>query len=150
MLGDGIRRNIATISDEERTLFSNAIRKLDDPASAFVYGNNVGHEGADAGGNITFWDMQEQIHKDAHANGADVRAGPAFVPWHRVLVNRMEALLRQVDPRLSLHYWDRTTDPRVATGGRVARIGHRRYARHPIFSVSTSRGRNATSRVKSP
>jgi hypothetical protein len=32
----------------------------------------------------------------------------------------MEALLRQVDPRLSLHYWDWTTDPRVATGDRVA------------------------------
>jgi hypothetical protein len=119
-LGDGIRRNIATISDEERTLFVNAIRKLDDPTSAFVYGNNLGHEGADASGNITYWDMQEQIHKDAHAHGIDVHSGPAFVPWHRVVVNRLEALLRQVDPRLSLHYWDWTTDPRVADVNHVA------------------------------
>lgn len=44
MLGDRIRRDIATISDEERTLFVNAIRKLNDPTSAFVYGNNLGHE----------------------------------------------------------------------------------------------------------
>jgi hypothetical protein len=120
MLGDGIRRDIATISDEERTLFVNAIRKLDDPTSAFVYGNNAGHEAADANGNITYWDMQEQIHKDAHAHGIDVHAGPAFVPWHRDIVNRLEGLLRMVDPRLSLHYWDWTTDPRVATGDRVA------------------------------
>jgi hypothetical protein len=119
-LGDGIRRNIATISDEERTLFVNAIRKLDNPTSAFVYGNNAGHEGADASGNITYWDMQEQIHKDAHVHGIDVHAGPAFVPWHRVVVNRLEGLLRQVDPRLSLHYWDWTTDPRVATADWVA------------------------------
>jgi hypothetical protein len=119
-LGDGIRRDIATISDEERTLFVNAIRALDNPASAFVYGNNAGNEAADASGNITFWDMQEQIHKDAHAHGIDVHAGPAFVPWHRDLVNRMEQLIRQVDPRLSLHYWDWTTDPRVATADRVA------------------------------
>jgi hypothetical protein len=41
-------------------------------------GNNAGHEGADAAGNITLWDMQEQIHKEPHANGADVHAGPAF------------------------------------------------------------------------
>src|SRR5579864_3907390 len=100
MLGDGIRRNIATISDEERTLFVNAIRKLDDPTSAFVYGNNAGQQAADANGNITYWDMMEQIHKDAHANGIDVHVGPAFIPWHRVIVNHLERLLRKVDTRL--------------------------------------------------
>ena len=123
-LGDGIRRNFATISDEERTLFVNAIRKLDDPTSVFVYPNNLGHEGADAGGNITYWDMQEQIHKDAHAHGSNVHVGPAFIPWHRVVVNRLEGLLRQVDPRLSLHYWDWTTDPRAATGDTVNLCTH--------------------------
>src|SRR5450759_81014 len=113
MLGDGIRRNIATISDEERTLFVNALLQLDDPTSAFFYPGNLGHEGADASGNITYWDMQEQIHKDAHVHGINVHFGPGFVPWHRVMVNRFEALLRKVDSRLSLHYWDWTTDPRV-------------------------------------
>jgi hypothetical protein len=120
MLGDGIRRDISTISDEERTLFVNAIRKLDDPASAFVYPNNAGNEAADTGGNITYWDMQEQIHKDAHFHGVNVHAGPAFTPWHRDLVNHLENLIRKVEPRLSLHYWDWTTDPRVATANRVA------------------------------
>jgi hypothetical protein len=124
MLGDGIRRDFATISDEERTLFVNAIRKLDDPTSVFVYPNNLGHEGADASGNITFWDMQEQIHKDAHVHGVNVHVGPGFIPWHRVIVNRLEGLLRQVDPRLSLHYWDWTTDPRVATADRVKLFTH--------------------------
>jgi hypothetical protein len=124
MLGDGIRRNFATISDEERTLFVNALRQLDDPTSVFVYPNNLGHEGADASGNITYWDMQEQIHKDAHVHGSNVHFGPGFVPWHRVIVNRLEGLLRQVDPRLSLHYWDWTTDPRVATADRVKLFTH--------------------------
>ena len=112
MLGDGVRRNFATISDLERTLFISAIRQLDDAASGFVYPYNFGHEGADPAGNITYWDMQEQIHKDAHAHGSNVHFGPAFIPWHRVIVNRFEELLREVDPRLSLHYWDWTTDPR--------------------------------------
>ena len=105
MLGDRIRRDIATLSDEERTLFVNAIRQLDEPMSSFVYGNNLGHGGADASGNITYWDMQEEIHKDGHANGLPVHGGPAFIPWHRALINHFEKLLRQVDSRLSLHYW---------------------------------------------
>ena len=120
MLGDGIRRDISTISDEERTLFVNAIRNLDAPASIFVYPNNLGHEAADPSGNITYWDMQEQIHKDAHFHGSNVHNGPAFTPWHRAMVNHLEALIRRVEPRLSLHYWDWTTDPRVATADRVA------------------------------
>jgi hypothetical protein len=37
-------------------------------------------------------------------------SGPAFIPWHRVLVNRMGELIRQIHPGLSLHYWDWTTD----------------------------------------
>jgi Common central domain of tyrosinase len=131
MLGDGIRRDIATVSDEERTLFINAIRQLDDLTSSFVYGNNLGHEGADASGNITYWDMQEQIHKDGHAHNVDVHFGPAFIPWHRALINHFEKLLRQVDSRLSLHYWDWTTDPRVATADRVALFT-------PVFMGSAS------------
>lgn len=120
-LGDGIRRNIATVSEEERNLFVAAIRQLD--TAAFVYPDNLGHEGADAAGNITYWDMMEQIHKDGHAHGSNVHSGPAFIPWHRAIVNHFEELLRQVDSRLSLHYWDWTTDPRVATPDGVAILG---------------------------
>lgn len=110
-LGDGIRRNITTVSEEERNLFVAAIRQLD--SGSMVYPNNLGHDGADAAGNITYWDMMEEIHKDGHAHGIDVHAGPAFIPWHRAIVNHFEELLRQVDSRLSLHYWDWTTDPRA-------------------------------------
>lgn len=35
------------------------------------------------------------------------------------MVNRLEALLREVDPDLSLHYWDWTKDPRDTSGGRA-------------------------------
>ena len=34
------------------------------------------------------------------------------------MCNRLEALLREVDPELSLHYWDWTTDPRASDNGR--------------------------------
>ena len=120
MLGDGVRRDVATISEEERCLLLAALLKLDDDASQFVYPDNHGHDGADEHGNITYWDMQEQIHQDGHVHGVDVHRGPGFIPWHRVLTNHFEALLREVDSRLSLHYWDWTTDPRVATADRAA------------------------------
>ncbi len=90
----------------ERDRFIDAIRKLD-TTKFFPDG-------------VSYWDKQEQIHKNAHFNGVDVHGGPAFIPWHRVIVNRLEALLREVDPELSLHYWDWTTDPRVASGPRAA------------------------------
>lgn len=105
-LGDGIRRDIGKVSDEERNRFIAAIVKLD---TTKFFSDGVSH-----------WDKQEDIHKNAHFAGVDVHSGPAFIPWHRVIVNRLEQLLREVDPGLSLHYWDWTTDPRSTAGGRAA------------------------------
>jgi hypothetical protein len=104
-IGDGIRRDVQTISPEERTRLLNALLQLD---TAKIYPDGV-----------TYWDKQEDIHKNAHFAGVDVHGGPGFLPWHRELVNRLEALLREVDPDLSLHYWDWTKDPRDTTGGRA-------------------------------
>lgn len=105
-LGDGIRRNVATVSQQERDLLLDAFLKLD---TTKFYPDGV-----------SYWDKQEDIHKNAHFHGVDVHAGPAFIPWHRVLVNRLEELLREIHPEISLHYWDWTTDPRAAAGGGVA------------------------------
>jgi hypothetical protein len=102
-LGDGIRRNVAHVSAAERTRLRDAILKLDRDRS-FPDG-------------VSYWDKQEDIHKNAHAGGSNVHGGPAFIPWHRELCNRFEALLREVDPDLSLHYWDWTTDPTASPDG---------------------------------
>ncbi len=103
--GDGIRRNVAKISDGQRARLRDAFIALDaDPR--FVYPDGV-----------TYWDKQEDIHKSAHAAGQDVHRGPAFLPWHRVLIGRLETLLREADPSVSLHYWDFTTDPRASGNG---------------------------------
>jgi Mg-chelatase subunit ChlD len=105
-LGDGIRRNIAFVSDIERDRFMQAILKMD-TVKMFPDG-------------VTYWDKQESIHKNGHENGLGVHGGIEFIPWHRALCNHFEDLLREVDPELSLHYWDWTTDPRVASGGGAA------------------------------
>jgi len=101
-LGDGVRRNIAHVSPAERNRLRDAFIALD---TTELYPDGM-----------TVWDKQEEIHKSAHAGGQDVHDGPGFLPWHRELVDRLEASLRQVDPQLSLHYWDWTTDPTSADG----------------------------------
>ena len=107
MLGDGIRRNIATVTKEERDRFRDAIVKLHS-GDLLTVGDGLLRY-SDTGVKRSFWEKQAWIHWAGHelAHG-----GPAFYCWHRELCNRFEALLRQVDPQLSLHYWDWTTDPR--------------------------------------
>lgn len=98
-LGDGIRRNVATIDPAERDLLRDALLELHDR-------HYPGNRDDPTPGGVSFWFKQDEIHQATH-----VHDGPACLPWHRELCNRFEMLLREVDPRLSLHYWDWTTDP---------------------------------------
>lgn len=107
-LGDGIRKNVAKVAKEERDLLRDAFLRID---TTKFYPDGV-----------SYWDKQEEIHKNAHAAGADVHGGPAFLPWHRELCRRLEALLREVNPQLSLHYWDWTTDPRDSPDGAGGKV----------------------------
>jgi tyrosinase-like protein/VWA domain-containing protein len=98
-LGDGIRRNIATVSVQERNRFRDAIIALN---SRLFPGSRTDFP---AGG-VSHWFKHDEIHQATHVHG-----GPAFLPWHRELCNRFEVMLREVDPDLSLHYWDWNSDP---------------------------------------
>jgi Common central domain of tyrosinase len=105
MLGDGIRRNAATVTLEERRRLRDAILRLQDRAFP-------GNRTDTPAGGVSFWFKQDEIHQATH-----VHNGPAFLPWHREICNRFEAMLRQVDRLISLHYWDWTTDPRRSPDG---------------------------------
>ncbi len=99
-LGDGIRRNIASVDPTERAMLRDALIELN---HRYFPGNR-----ADAvPGGVSWWFKQDEIHQATH-----VHAGPEFLPWHREIVNRLEEMLRQINPQLSLHYWDWTQDPR--------------------------------------
>jgi hypothetical protein len=103
MLGDGIRRNIASVSKEERDRLRDAILALQ--ARLFP-----GARTDPVPGGVSYWFKQDEIHDGTH-----VHVCPAFLPWHRELVNRFEAMLREIDPELSMHYWDWTADPQALT-----------------------------------
>lgn len=98
--GDGIRRNIMEVSSDERKALRIAIIKLHQER---VF---PGKREDFPAGHVSYWFKQDEIHQATHVHG-----GPVFFPWHRELCNRFEAMLREVDPRLSLHYWDWNTDP---------------------------------------
>lgn len=100
-LGDGIRRNIASVGPSERAMLRDALLELN---RRFYPGTRT-----DAvPGGVRQWFKQDEIHQATHVHG-----GPEFIPWHREMVNRLEDLLRQVNPQLSLHYWDWKQDPRA-------------------------------------
>ena len=88
-----IRRNIAHLTPAERQAYIDAVLQAD--LHAFP-------------GGVSYWDKQDEIHQSTHNHG-----GNSFLPWHRELVNRYEALLQQSNPDVALHYWDWTKDPRV-------------------------------------
>src|ERR1700712_3087967 len=93
-LGDGIRRNIAQVEPSERAALRDAIL-------AMHTRHYPGDRGDTPPGGVSWWFKQDEIHQATH-----VHRGPEFVPWHREFTNRFEQLLRQINPQLSLHYWD--------------------------------------------
>lgn len=92
-----IRRNFAHLSTAEQQAYIDAVLQVD--LSTFADG-------------VSYWDKQDQIHEATHNHG-----GNSFLPWHRELVNRFEALLQQGNPDVAAHYWDWTQDPRQADDG---------------------------------
>ncbi|PYS80019.1 MAG: hypothetical protein DMF66_00695 [Acidobacteria bacterium] len=104
-LGDGIRRNIAHVDPAERALLRDAIIELN---HRFFPGSKTDTPP----GGVSWWFKQDEIHQATHVHG-----GPEFLPWHREVTNRFEELLRQINPQLSLHYWDFKDDPRSAPDG---------------------------------
>ena len=99
-LGDRVRRNIAHVAPAERALLRDALVELNRR-------HYPGVRTQQPPGGVSLWFKQDEIHQATHVHG-----GPEFLPWHREIVNRFEDLIREVDPRLSLHYWDWTQDPR--------------------------------------
>jgi hypothetical protein len=110
-LGDGIRRNIATVSKEERDRLRDAIMKLQ------TQQHYPGARSDSPVGGVSYWFKQDEIHANTHVHNC-----PAFVPWHRELINRFEALIREIDPQLSLHYWDWTQGPQNLPDGKGGTI----------------------------
>jgi hypothetical protein len=101
VLGDGIRRDIMKVSEEEQERFVSAIIALNKE-----FFSADGNRDQFPAGHVSRWFKMDEIHQATHVHGT-----PSFLPWHRELCNRFEDMLREVDSKLSLHYWDWNKDP---------------------------------------
>ncbi|CAJ0577985.1 unnamed protein product, partial [Mesorhabditis spiculigera] len=89
-LQKSVRKEYRMMTDLDRARYQQALRKLKDNG---MYDNYI---------------MYHLVANDDGIGGA--HNGPAFLPWHRETLKRLELSLRKIDPQVSLPYWDSTLD----------------------------------------
>lgn len=87
----GIRKNQSSLTAPEKAAFVAAVKALK------------------ANGDYDIFVAQHRAAFMASPNDPAHR-GPAFLPWHREYLRRFELALQQIDPSVSIPYWDWTVD----------------------------------------
>ncbi|CEF64676.1 Tyrosinase copper-binding domain and Uncharacterised domain, di-copper centre-containing protein [Strongyloides ratti] len=87
-LSKSIRKELRMLTAEERKRYHDALKKLKENGDFTNFAN---------------------IHSEISLSGSS-HAGPAFLPWHREFLKRFEIALKQIDPSLSIPYWDSTLE----------------------------------------
>jgi len=94
-----------SIRKECRMLNSTEFHRIVDAINAAKTDTRIKPNVHDA---FSYLHAHPEINRGAHG-------GPAFLPYHRVLMFLYEKLLRIYDPHISLCYWDTTLEPDVIT-----------------------------------
>jgi tyrosinase len=84
-----VRKNAENLTPAERDRFLNALKKLKDRKT-------------------NGYDVYVQIHALTSPTNelSEAHGGPAFLPWHRALLLRLERDLQAIDPSVILPYWN--------------------------------------------
>ncbi len=77
-----VRKNAQTLTVDERDRFLRALAALNMTVGTYL--------------------PFQQIHAIA---GGEAHGGPAFLPWHRAFILRLERELQAIDPSVTLPYW---------------------------------------------
>ena len=98
-----MRKNQATLTAGEKSAFVNAVLELKRRPSVLQSGNR----------SRSRYDDFVEVHVDAMDvmmmnQPSWAHLGPAFGPWHRVLLRQFELELQQIDGNVTIPYWDWT------------------------------------------
>jgi hypothetical protein len=88
-----VRKNENTLSSSEIDNFVNAVKTL---KTTF-----------NPGSTLSIYDQFVQEHYDSFSSG-QAHGGPAFLAWHREYLLQFEQALQQVNPTVTIPYWDFT------------------------------------------
>lgn len=104
-----IRRDANQLSTHERDRFLRALVKLNGSAGGGTF-TALGQT------YFNYQTIHDQIGSTAHSFfNNTIPARPAFMPWHRLFIVRLERELQALDPSVALPYWDFSeTDPAQA------------------------------------
>ncbi|MDJ0826664.1 MAG: tyrosinase family protein [Rhodobacter sp.] len=91
------RRNAKTVSAAVRNAYRDALIAIGSDA-AYQYSDGT-----------QYFRKQNTVHQSPNPE----HGNPAFLPWHREMMNRYEERLREANPLVTLLYWDFTEDPRI-------------------------------------
>ena len=94
------RQNAQSVSATERNAYRDALLAIQSD-SQFQYSDGT-----------QYWRKQNDIHAGF---GNPQHGNPAFVAWHREMMNRYEERLREANPLVTLLYWDFTQNPTMGT-----------------------------------
>lgn len=92
------RKNEASLSQDERTRFLDALEALNlpDATNISAYGRLVAIHS----------DMGHRMHDMGDGSADSLVGQQRFLPWHRVYLHQFEAALQSVDPSVTVPYWD--------------------------------------------
>jgi hypothetical protein len=93
------RRNAKSVTPAERAAYRDALLAIQTDPN-FQYSDGV-----------QYWRKQNDVHSPGNPN----HGNPAFLAWHREMMNGYEELLKEAKPLVTLLYWDWTEDPRTGT-----------------------------------
>ncbi len=96
-----IRKSVSSLTSDEKASFVHAMLELKRIGKYDAYVGVHHHI-------MTPTVMAAEPNDYRYRNGA--HRGPAFLPWHRQFLLLLEAELREIEPTLSLPFWDWTKD----------------------------------------
>jgi tyrosinase len=106
-----IRKNVKNLSSEEKTKFVNVILTLKTRPSVLHEGDitkNRYDDYVEIHMNAMMAGSQDDPRDDPNWEPGWAHNGPAFFPWHRVLLLQFEKDLQTLDSTVSIPYWDWT------------------------------------------